>query len=75
MKAIILLLTFVVSVAFANDDKYTEQMTKNIEAIYKAQAPDQFQQAINAFERIGNAEKTKWEPFYWTSENHLLCRW
>ena len=72
MKAIILLLTFVVSVAFANDDKYTEQMTKNIEAIYKAQAPDQFQQAINAFERIGNAEKTKWEPFYYASFGYLM---
>ena len=72
MKAITLLLTFISSMTFANDDKYTEQMTKNIEAIYKAQAPDQFQQAINAFERIGNAEKTKWEPFYYASFGYLM---
>jgi hypothetical protein len=72
MKTITLLLSFISSITFANDDKYTEQMTKNIDAIYKAQAPDQFQQAINAFERIGNAEKTKWEPFYYASFGYLM---
>ena len=72
MKTIITLLTLISSVVFANNDKYTEQMTKHIEAIYKAKAPDQFQQAINAFERIGNAEKTKWEPFYYASFGNLM---
>lgn len=72
MKAITLILTFISSMTFANDDKYTEQMTKNIDAIYKAQTPDQFQQVINAFERIGNAEKTKWEPFYYASFGYLM---
>ena len=72
MKAITLILTFISSMTFANDDKYTEQMTKNIDAIYKAQTPDQFQQVINAFERIGNAEKTKWEPFYYASFGYLI---
>ena len=72
MKTIIVILTLISSVTFANDGKYTEQMTKNIDAIYKAQAPDQFQQAINAFERIGNAEKTKWEPFYYASFGYLM---
>ncbi len=72
MKNIILILTFIATTAFANDEKYTEQMTKNIEAVYKAQAPDEFQQAINAFERIGNAEKTKWEPFYYASFGYLM---
>jgi tetratricopeptide (TPR) repeat protein len=72
MKTIILVLTFISSVAFANDDKYNEQMSKNIDAVYKAQTSEQFQQAINAFERIGNAEKTKWEPFYYASFGYLM---
>ena len=72
MKTIITLLTLISSVAFANDDKYTEQMSKNIDAVYKAQTNEQFQQAINAFERIGNAEKTKWEPFYYASFGYLM---
>ena len=72
MKTIIVILTLISSMAFASDDKYNEQMSKNIEAIYKAQSPDQFQQAINAFERIGNAEKTKWEPFYYASFGYAM---
>jgi hypothetical protein len=56
---------------FAND-KYSEQMSKHIAAIYDAETPEQFQQTINAFERIGNAEKTKWEPFYYASFGYIL---
>ena len=72
MKTIIVILAFISSMTFANDDKYTEQMSKNIDAVYKAQTNEQFQQAINAFERIGNAEKTKWEPFYYASFGYLM---
>ncbi|MEK6783668.1 MAG: hypothetical protein AABY93_18350 [Bacteroidota bacterium] len=72
MKSIIAILTFVTSVVFASDDKYTEQMTKNIEAVYKAQTNDEFQSAINSFERIGSAEKTKWEPFYYAAFGYVM---
>jgi hypothetical protein len=53
-------------------DKYSEQMSKHIAAIYDAKTAEQFQQTINAFERIGNAEKTKWEPFYYASFGYVL---
>ncbi len=69
---LIFILSLIISSVFANDDKYVAQMTKSIDAIYKAQTPDEFQQAINAFERIGNAEKTKWEPFYYASFGYLM---
>lgn len=73
MKTCITLFLCVVTLAAsANDDKYNQQMAKNIEAIYKAQTPEQFQQSINAFERIGSAEKTKWEPFYYVSFGYLM---
>lgn len=58
--------------AQANDDKYINTMTKNIEAVYKAQTIEELQNAINTFERIGNAEKTKWEPFYYASFGYLM---
>jgi tetratricopeptide (TPR) repeat protein len=53
-------------------DRYTEQMTKNIEAIYKAETTEEYQSAINAFERIGNAEKSRWEPFYYAAFGYTL---
>ena len=73
MKAkLIFILSLIISSVFANDDKYLAQMTKSIDAIYKARTPEEYQQTINAFERIGNAEKTKWEPFYYASFGYLM---
>ena len=72
MKTIILFLTCISSVAFASDDKYTEQMTKNIATVYKAQTNEEFQSAINLFERIGISEKTKWEPFYYVAFGYVM---
>lgn len=65
------ILSLMLSSAIAND-RYTDQMIKNIETVYKAQTNEEFQSAINSFERIGNAEKTKWEPFYYASFGYLM---
>jgi len=72
MKTIILIFAFISSSALASDDKYTEQMEKNISAVYKAQTNEEFQSAINLFERIGIAEKTKWEPFYYAAFGYVM---
>lgn len=68
---LILALTIVCSVSFAQD-KYTTQMLKSIESIYNAKTTDEYQSAINSFDRIGNAEKTKWEPFYYSAWGYLM---
>jgi tetratricopeptide (TPR) repeat protein len=57
---------------FAFDDKYTEAMQKNIQAVYTAKAIPEYQTAVNALERIGAAEKTKWEPFYYASFGYIM---
>ena len=49
----------------ANDNKYAEAMTKNIQTVYTAQSIADLQSAVNALERIGTTEKTKWEPYYY----------
>jgi tetratricopeptide (TPR) repeat protein len=74
MKTTNLIIMFAIalsSVAFGKD-KYTSQMTKNIEIVYKAQSVEELQQAVNTFERIGNAEKNKWEPFYYASFGNIM---
>ncbi|HEY9045222.1 MAG TPA: hypothetical protein VIN08_04975, partial [Ohtaekwangia sp.] len=58
--------------AFASDDKYIEAMQKNIQAVYTAKAIPDYQAAVNALERIGAAEKTKWEPFYYASFGYIM---
>jgi tetratricopeptide (TPR) repeat protein len=57
---------------FATGDKYVETMQKNIEVVYSAQTIPDLLNAVNAFERIGEAEKTKWEPFYYASFGYVL---
>lgn len=68
----ILLIILVVHSVFANDGKYEEAMKKNISSVYSAQTVEELQQAVNAFERIGNAEKTKWEPYYYSAFGNIM---
>jgi len=56
----------------ANDDKFVVVMQKNIEAVYKAETIEDLQASVNAFERIGEAEKTKWEPQYYAAFGYLM---
>jgi hypothetical protein len=65
------LLAFSVSKSFATD-KYTENMQRNIDSVYKAKTIQNIQNSVNALERIGDAEKTKWEPFYYASFGYVM---
>jgi tetratricopeptide (TPR) repeat protein len=62
----------IVLTTFANNEKYVESMKKNIDVVYKATTLDELQAAVNALARIGEAEKTKWEPFYYASFGSIM---
>jgi len=73
MKTIKLFFLMFISVtSWANDEKYYEQMGKQIQAVYAAQTMDEFQSAINALDRIAGAEKTKWEPYYYSAFGSVM---
>jgi hypothetical protein len=77
MKTLALISLFLISMAYSpaplfNDDKYAEAMAKNIETVYTAQSISSLQTAVNAFERIGLAEKTKWEPYYYAAFGYVM---
>jgi hypothetical protein len=61
------LILALVSSAAADDGKYEAAMKKNIQAVYQAKTVDEYQQAVNSFDRIALAEKTKWEPHYYSA--------
>lgn len=72
-KTIILFaLLCIINLAWATDDKYIEAMKKNIQAVYTAQSIPDIQLAVNAFERIGAAEKGKWEPYYYAAYGYIM---
>ena len=43
-----------------------------ISELYQAQDIDQLNEAVNKFVRIGEAEGTKWRPFYYASYGNLM---
>ena len=70
MKKIILIsiLSFFSLIIFAQNEKYTNAMKKNIALLDSAFAkPDNFLSMANTFERIGTTEKTEWLPFYYAA--------
>jgi len=73
MKTIILVVILTISLhAKATDSKYIEVMSKNIGAVYKAQTADEIQKAVNAFDRIANAERERWEPLYYSAFGNIM---
>jgi tetratricopeptide (TPR) repeat protein len=73
MKTIIFLFAILISqVTFANDEKYIELMTKQIQAVYAAETITELQPIVNTFDRIAGAEKTKWEPYYYSAFGSVM---
>lgn len=70
--ALALLVTLEVS---AQTDKYTEIMQKNIALLDSAKSIDDLQSLAGTFDRIGDAEKTKWLPYYYAALAQTWVGW
>jgi hypothetical protein len=69
MKKISLLLLGFLFVASANaqSDKYVAAMKKNLSQFDTVKTTTDYQGLSGAFERIGDAEKTQWLPYYYAA--------
>lgn len=66
MKSIFFSFMMLVSlVSFAQSDKYVAAMKKNLDLFDSAKTTADFLAVANTFERIGDAEKTQWLPYYY----------
>ncbi|HEY4336025.1 MAG TPA: hypothetical protein VGM89_09010 [Puia sp.] len=73
-----LIFSFAVLVALAasaQSDKYTEVMQKNITLLDSAKSIDDLQSLASTFERIGDAEKSKWLPYYYAALAQTWVGW
>src|SRR6185312_14146699 len=59
----------------AQSDKYAAAMAKNIALLDSAKTIDQLQSVAGTFERIGDAEKTQWLPYYYAAFAQTLAGW
>lgn len=70
ITAIYLILIF--HCTFADEGKFIEAMKKQIDVVHTAKTIEELQKAVNAFERIGVAEKNRWEPYYYASFGYIM---
>ncbi len=78
MKKFIFLVLAVVSLqaaAFAQNDKYVAAMQKNLALFDSAKTAEDFTKLANSFERIGDADKTQWLPYYYAGLMLTTAGW
>ena len=61
--------------AGAQSPKYTEAMQKNITLLDSAKTTDQLESVAGTFDRIGDAEKTQWLPYYYAALAQTWIGW
>lgn len=67
-KGLFLLLAAVITTAaFAQSEKYVKAMEPKVAMLDSSNTVDGWKDLANAFERIGDAEKTQWLPYYYAA--------
>lgn len=61
--------------ALAQSEKYTAVMQKNIAALDAAKTVADLQDVAASFERVGDAEKTQWLPYYYAALAQTWIGW
>jgi hypothetical protein len=67
-KTILFMLASVLTIAgFAQSEKYVKAMEAKVPAIDTTRTVDGLKELANSFERIAEAEKTQWLPYYYAA--------
>lgn len=69
------LITLTTMSAFSQSAKYAEAMQKNLSKFDSAKSTEDYQALAATFERIGDAEKTEWLPYYYSTIALLTPGW
>lgn len=76
MKTVLsILVSFLIISSLYADDKYESAMKSNLEKIGTAQTPNDYIKIANNFERIAQAEKDKWLPYYYSAFCYALANY
>jgi hypothetical protein len=68
----IMALSLVSAAVSAQSDKYVKAMEQKIALLDSAKTGEDYRDLANAFERIGDAEKTQWLPYYYAAFAHTI---
>ena len=67
------LASMIMTTAFSQSEKYVSTMEAKVAMLDSARTPDVLKEMANTFERIGNAEKTQWLPFYYAAYCNVMA--
>jgi len=67
-----LVAAFVSAAAFSQSEKYTNAMQANISKLDSTSTAQAWSDLANSFQRIADAEKTQWLPYYYASLSHVM---
>jgi hypothetical protein len=69
----IMALSLVGTAVFAQSEKYVKTMESKVALLDSTTAPDAWKDLANAFERIADAEKTQWLPYYYAAYANVMA--
>jgi len=76
MKKLITIIALVASISgFAQSERYVAAMKKNLALFDSSKTTADYQALSAAFERIGDAEKTQWLPYYYAGLALATAGW
>ncbi len=75
MKQAFIIISMFFATMVAAQSKYESGMTKGLEQFQAAKTADDMSAASAFFERIGDAEKDKWLPYYYAAYTNYLTGW
>jgi hypothetical protein len=74
-KTFIAVLLLTTITGYSQSDKYTEAMKKKLSRLDSVKTTEEYQALAATFERIGDAEKTEWLPYYYSALALLTPGW
>jgi hypothetical protein len=75
MKKIVLIMvsSFLVVSVFAQNEKYVKAMEPKVAQLDTSNSADAWKDLANSFERIADAEKTQWMPYYYAAFANVMA--
>lgn len=67
-----MLSSVMMTAAFSQSEKYMKAMEAKVSMLDSAKTADEYKDLANSFERIADAEKTQWLPYYYASYCNVM---
>lgn len=75
MKQVLVIISMFVAGMLAAQSKYETAMAKGLEQFKAAKTVEDMNAASAFFERVGDAEKDKWLPYYYAAQANYFTGW